>query len=137
MLADDVGWNDFGYQSTDLGGESLPYGGATPTLDRLARAGVRLSNFYAMPDCTPSRAALLTGVHPIHTGLYHMSIATTMPFGLPLRFATLPQYLKEAVEIYCREFNKQPGNLGARMSPSGLGRAIITDWLKKQGVQDI
>ena len=95
VLADDVGWNDFGYQSTDLGGDSLPYGGATPTLDRLARAGVRLSNFYAMPDCTPSRAALLTGVHPIHTGLYHMSIATTMPFGLPLRFATLPQYLKE------------------------------------------
>tara|TARA_R100001594_G_scaffold144261_1_gene193117 strand:+ start:566 stop:763 length:198 start_codon:yes stop_codon:yes gene_type:complete len=49
----------------------------------------------------------------------------------------VPQYLKEAVEIYCREFNKQPGNLGARMSPSGLGRAIITDWLRKQGVQDI
>ena len=37
VLADDVGWNDFGYQSTDLGGETLPHGGATPTLDRLAR----------------------------------------------------------------------------------------------------
>ena len=49
----------------------------------------------------------------------------------------IPQYLKEAVEVYCLEFNRQPGTLGARMTPSGLGRAIITDWLKRQGVQDI
>jgi len=49
----------------------------------------------------------------------------------------MPQYLKESIETYCREFNKQPGNLGAHMSPSRLSRAIITDWLKKQGTQDI
>jgi hypothetical protein len=49
----------------------------------------------------------------------------------------IPQYLKEAMETYCKEFNRQPGNLGAHMSPSGLGRAIIADWLRKQGVQDV
>ena len=74
VLADDLGWNDVGYQSTDLGARNATGdagAGATPNLDRLAASGVKLSHFYALPDCTPSRAALLTGKYPIHTGLFH------------------------------------------------------------------
>ena len=41
ILADDLGWNDIGYQSTDLSGFS-------PTLDDLAAKGVELSNFYGL-----------------------------------------------------------------------------------------
>ena len=34
----------------------------TPNLDRLAKAGVRFTDFYSNgPECTPTRAALLTG----------------------------------------------------------------------------
>ena len=54
VLLDDVGFNDFGYGSTDLGF-------VTPFLDGLSRDGVRFAQLYAMPVCTPSRAALLTG----------------------------------------------------------------------------
>jgi hypothetical protein len=41
LLADDQGWNDIGYQSTDLEA-------CTPHLDSLAAAGVKLTNYYGM-----------------------------------------------------------------------------------------
>ena len=41
-----------------------------------------LEQFYAMSSCTPSRSALLTGVHPAHNGLYHSSVGTWTPVRL-------------------------------------------------------
>ena len=41
----------------------------THVLDSLARRGVILDNFYTLPICTPSRAALLTGIYPFRYGL--------------------------------------------------------------------
>lgn len=60
FLADDLGYSDLG-----------AYGGEirTPNLDRLAQFGVRLSNFHNTPRCSPSRASLLTGLHPHQTGM--------------------------------------------------------------------
>lgn len=41
----------------------------TPNLDRLAREGVRFTRAYVpLPQCTPSRAALLLGLYPHETG---------------------------------------------------------------------
>jgi arylsulfatase len=47
------------------------YGGEieTPNLDRLARNGLRYSQFYNTARCSPSRASLLTGLHPHQTGI--------------------------------------------------------------------
>jgi arylsulfatase A-like enzyme len=62
ILADDLGWKDLGC-----------YGGrfaATPNLDKLASQGARFTNAYAAcPVCSPSRAAILTGRHPVRTGV--------------------------------------------------------------------
>ena len=41
----------------------------TPSLDTLANNGVILDNTYTLPSCTPSRAAILTGVYPFKMGL--------------------------------------------------------------------
>jgi arylsulfatase A-like enzyme len=60
VLADDLGYSDLGC----FGGET-----STPTLDALGRAGVRLSQFYNTARCSPSRASLLTGLHPHQTGV--------------------------------------------------------------------
>ena len=68
VLADDIGWNDVGYQSTDLGAANLTNGGAPPTIDRLATTGVILDHFYTMSQCTPSRASLLSGRWPHRAG---------------------------------------------------------------------
>ena len=41
----------------------------TPHLAWLAGAGLRLEQHYSQPICSPTRAALLTGRYPVHTGL--------------------------------------------------------------------
>ncbi len=64
IVSDDQGYNDLGL---------LGNGIITPSLDRLAREGTRLTNFYvAWPACTPSRASSLTGRYPQRNGIYDM-----------------------------------------------------------------
>lgn len=63
ILADDVGFSDIGC----YGGEI-----ATPNLDALARGGVRFTQFYNTARCCPTRASLLTGLHPHQAGIGHM-----------------------------------------------------------------
>ena len=41
----------------------------TPNLEKLARDGFILDNAYTLPVCSPSRAAILTGVYPFKMGL--------------------------------------------------------------------
>ncbi|MCX5689268.1 MAG: sulfatase-like hydrolase/transferase, partial [Planctomycetota bacterium] len=58
-----------GWSSTSVqmgGGESQARPeGLTPNLEKLAAAGVRMSDFYATcPRCTPARASFLTGISP-------------------------------------------------------------------------
>lgn len=56
----------------DLGKEWISCYGAedikTPNIDALAAGGMKFHNAYSMPQCTPSRATLLTGTYPYHNG---------------------------------------------------------------------
>lgn len=62
ILVDDMGYADL----SCMGGKESK----TPHIDRIAKGGVRLTNFYAAaPVCTPSRAALMTGRYPQRCGL--------------------------------------------------------------------
>lgn len=61
IVADDLGWSDLGAWGNDFID--------TPNIDRLAAEGMRFVDFYApSPLCSPSRAALETGLHPVRTG---------------------------------------------------------------------
>ena len=64
ILADDMGYSDIGC----YGGEMR-----TPNLDRLAQEGIRFTQFYNTARSCPSRASLLTGLHPAQTGIGHMT----------------------------------------------------------------
>lgn len=56
----------------DLGKEWLSCYGAegidTPNIDRTAREGIRFTNAFSMPQCTPSRACFMTGQYPFRNG---------------------------------------------------------------------
>jgi arylsulfatase A-like enzyme len=60
MMADDMGYSDIG-----CFGSEIP----TPHLDKLAADGLRFSQFYNTPRCSPTRAALLTGLYSQQAGM--------------------------------------------------------------------
>ena len=64
LLADDMGWGDPG-----AFGGGVAIGAPTPTIDRMAAEGLKLTSVYSQPTCTPSRAALMTGRIPTRSGL--------------------------------------------------------------------
>jgi len=72
MLSDNVGYNDLGaYGAGEVRG--MP----TPRIDQLAGEGLRLTQFFVEPGCTPSRAALMTGRYSQRLGLGTIIIGGT------------------------------------------------------------
>src|SRR5512134_3174397 len=63
IMADDMGFSDLGCYGSEI---------ATPNLDRLARRGVRFTQFYNTARCCPTRSALLTGLYNHQAGIGHM-----------------------------------------------------------------
>ena len=87
IVADDLGRGDLG----SYGGTTI----RTPGLDRMAAEGVRLTEFYTpAPTCSPARAALLTGRHPLRTGVTRVFVPKEMQ-GLPATEITLAEQLKQ------------------------------------------
>ncbi len=87
LLADDLGWADVGFHDGNI---------ATPNIDRLAKRGVQLHQFYVQPVCSPTRASLMTGRYPLHYGLQCGVVRPWASYGLPLDERLLPAALREA-----------------------------------------
>lgn len=67
----------------------------TPNIDRMAREGMRFTDFYVVsPACSPSRASLLTGCYPVRVGVPQV-LNPDSPTGLALEEKTLAEPLKE------------------------------------------
>jgi arylsulfatase len=87
VLADDLGFADLGCYGSEI---------ATPYLDALAAKGLRYTNFHVTPMCSPTRAALLTGLNPHAVGVGH--VAHSDP-GFPGYAMELSQNVATAAEI--------------------------------------
>lgn len=73
IMVDDMGFSDLGC----YGGEI-----ATPNVDRLAKGGLRFKQFYNTGRCCPTRASLMTGLHPHQAGIGHMTESPERPSPL-------------------------------------------------------
>jgi arylsulfatase A-like enzyme len=89
IITDDVGYGDLGsYGARDI---------KTPNIDRLASNGTRLTDFYAAPNCSPTRAALISGRYQQRVRIEAPLGAASGPAGeqgLPATGRSLPQLLK-------------------------------------------
>jgi arylsulfatase A-like enzyme len=63
IMGDDIGWFNIGAYHQGI------MSGKTPNLDRLAREGVRFTDYYAEASCTAGRANFITAEIPLRTGL--------------------------------------------------------------------
>ena len=76
IVTDDQGWGDIGYHNPAV---------YSPNLDALARSGARFTQHYVMPQCTPTRVALMTGRYPSRFGpqAQQANNAPAFPIGTP------------------------------------------------------
>jgi uncharacterized sulfatase len=98
ILADDLGWADLGCYGNTFN--------ETPNIDRLARQGLRFTQFYAGPVCSPTRANLQSGQDqarfgitqhiPGHRRPFAKLIDPTVPLQLPLEVETFAERLRAA-----------------------------------------
>lgn len=68
FLVDDMGWMD---TSVPFGDSIMPLNRHfhTPNMERLAKEGMKFTNAYATPVCTPTRTSMLTGMNAAHHGV--------------------------------------------------------------------
>ena len=85
IIADDMGWSDIGYHNPKV---------YSPNIDKLAKGGAQFTQHYVMPQCTPTRVALMTGRYPGRFGGAAMQASNDPSF--PLGTPTMASMLKEA-----------------------------------------
>ncbi len=87
--------DNFGYGELGCYGGGITRGAPTPRIDKLATEGIRLTNFNVEVQCTPSRAALMTGRYALRSGCATVPITTGM-YGLTQWEVTMAEMLGEA-----------------------------------------
>ncbi|HRK21958.1 MAG TPA: sulfatase-like hydrolase/transferase, partial [Fimbriimonadaceae bacterium] len=98
IFCDDLGYGDL----SCYGNKAYK----TPNLDRMAREGMRFTNFYvAPPACSPSRASLMTGCYPTRV--------------------SVPQVLGPESKI---GLNPEETNIANMLKPLGYATACIGKW---------
>jgi arylsulfatase len=86
--------DNFGYGELGSYGGGITRGAPTPRIDKLATEGIRLTNFNVEVQCTPSRAALMTGRYAIRSGNGSVPISTGM-YGLTQWEVTMAEMLSD------------------------------------------
>jgi len=87
IMGDDIGmWNIGAYNSGMMAGK-------TPNLDKLAKEGMRFTDYYAEASCTAGRANFITGELPIRTGMTTVGQAGAK-IGIPAEACTIATALK-------------------------------------------
>jgi arylsulfatase len=106
ILADDLGFSDLGC----FGGEIK-----TPNLDALAAGGVKMSQFYNSARCCPTRASLISGLHPHQAGIGYMTRET-------------PKKEEEIPPAYQGQLAKNTVTIAEALKASGYATMMTGKW---------
>jgi arylsulfatase A-like enzyme len=87
IMGDDIGISNIGVYSHGM------MAGKTPNLDKLAKEGMLLTDYYAEASCTAGRANFIMGELPIRTGMTTVGQAGA-PIGIPAEAVTIATILK-------------------------------------------
>jgi arylsulfatase len=90
VFMDNLGWGEIGAY-----GGGILRGAPTPRIDSLADEGLKLLNFNVEAQCTPSRAAIMTGRYAIRTGNAEVPLGTGV-YGLTRWEYTMAEMLSDA-----------------------------------------
>ena len=85
IITDDQGWADIGFHNDRV---------YSPNLDRMASQGATLVNHYVMPQCTPTRVAVMTGRYPGRFG--PQALAASNEPAFPKGTPTLASMFRES-----------------------------------------
>ncbi len=88
--------DNFGYGEPGVYGGGVLRGAATPNIDGIARDGYRLTNYNVEAECTPSRAALMTGRYAVRTRLQQDGTLRGIWYGLTRWEVTMAEALSGA-----------------------------------------
>ncbi|WP_444946710.1 sulfatase-like hydrolase/transferase [Microbulbifer sp. VTAC004] len=88
-------WDDTAFGAVGFPVLQKNFGYTTPNLNKMAAEGINFTRMYTEPSCTPTRAAVLTGRHPVRYGMG----AVGMPHefsGLRAEEVTIAEVLSKA-----------------------------------------
>ena len=102
MLVDDMGFSDLGCYGSEI---------PTPNLDKLAAEGLRFTQFYNTARCSPSRAALMTGLYPHHAGMGH-----------------LDPYIRKSSKGYTGKLSDECVTMGEVLGDAGYATSMTGKW---------
>ena len=115
LMGDDHGWRETGYN----GHPHI----RTPILDTMAATGLRLDRFYAAhPMCSPTRASVLTGRHPVRYGAF------SADWSIRPEEVTIAHLLRRAGYVTAH-FGKWHVGPVKSVSPTNPGAMGFDEWL--------
>jgi arylsulfatase A-like enzyme len=115
-------WDDQQYGAVGFPEIQKNLGYETPNMNKIAKEGINFTRMYSEPSCTPTRAAFLTGRHPVRNG---MGIV-----GMPHEFSGLA-----AEEVTIAEVLSEAGYTTAHFGKGHLGD-IEESYLHNQGFDE-
>ena len=108
ILMDDLGWSAISsYGNTHV---------QTTNIDRLAEEGMRFTDAYVTPQCTPTRAVIMTGQHTANNRMWHV----TPRYYFPYQTLKEPEYLED--------LPRETFTIGKALKQQGYKTAIFGKW---------